>query len=227
METADFISSTKNKIRQSFFVQAQQDGLCFGLNFLNLFLEENKEEDEFELQPYVSEGECVFKDQTLLKCDFTVNESLNKENLFSLISYFSGAYTLLSCFTEKNFNFSVYAGSTPDFHLAKWEEESILKAGAFIGKPPELICDSAEDVEKSLDKAKSVVLSNLKMSHEEIKKIIDSLPSSVEVCLYGAFLPSDLEEFENGNLRACYPICLQGHFPQMKMNLAKLFEKSY
>lgn len=137
-----------------------------------------------------------------------------------MVSYLSGVYTLISCWTERNFDFSIMASSTPDFALSEWEEKAILKAGAQIGQFPEDICFDSKSVRQELDKgSKHITLSNMKMPEEKIKEILQSIPSHVKCSLHGSFFPSDLEGLRSLHLHSVYPLCLQGFFPQLKMTL--------
>jgi len=217
-----FSSPSFEKMPQEFFVQSGQDGLFFGLDCLKEVLESQEAFHSFEITNYLQEGDCVFKGQILMKVHLK-NKEMKQEDLISILSYLSGAYTLVSCFTERNFDFSIMACSTPDFFLSAWEEKAILKAGGFIQKCLENICcHSDHDVNQLLEKGeKQIILNGLKLSKKKIKSIFKSLPSSIESSLFGTFLPHDLEEFRFFQLKSVYPICLQGHFPHLKMQLCK------
>ena len=223
--SSPFFFRSFEKMSEEFFIQSEQDGLFFGLDCLKKVLESEDTSNAFEVTSYLQEGECVFQGQTLMKINLK-DKKLEKESFMSILSYLSGAYTLVSCFTERNFDFSIMACSTPDFILFEWEEKAILKAGGLIQKCPETICcHSDHDVNQFLEKGeKQIILNGLKMSKEEIKNTLQSLPPSIESSLFGAFLPYDLEEFRFFQLKSIYPICLQGCFPRLKM---KLYEDSY
>ena len=204
-----------------FCIQSEQDGLFFGLDFLQNFLKDKEQASEFTA--YLQEGGCVFKGQTLLKMDLK-NSLFKKEDILSLVSYLSGAYTLLSCFTERNFDFTIAACSTSGFSFSDWEEKAVLKAGAVVQKlRKEACCYSEEEVYQALERGnKQIVLSDLKMSKEKIKSLLQTIPSSMECSLLGDFLPSDLEEFRSFHLQSVYPLCLQGYFPCLKMKLSEV-----
>ena len=225
METVSSLSLShfSEKTRTEFFVQSEQDGLFFGLEFVRYFLK-SEETEAPEVTAYLSEGECVFKGQTLFRINLR-GKDLKKGELMSVVSYLSGAYTLISCFTEKNFDFSVMACSTPGFSFSDWEEKVILKAGGFIQKCPENICFRLEEVHQALERGDTqIILSYSKISREKIKSISSSLPSSVELSLQGSFLPSDLEDFRDFNLKSVWPLCLQGHFPLLKMKITDTWD---
>ena len=206
------------KTNSEFFIQSAQDGLFFGLSYLQDCLDS---ENFSKIKTYFSEGECIFKDQILLCMDI---ESVNfkKEELLSAISYLSGAYTLVSCFTEKSFDFSICANSTPNFKLSQWEERAFLKAGAFVQTFPKKIL-SFDLVEKELKKrTRKILLSELKISREKIRNILEMADSSCLFDLHGSFLPSDLEEFrEFRNIDSVYSVYLQGSFPYLPMKFAE------
>ena len=222
MEPAsDFYSlSLPEKETQEFFIQSEQDGLFFGVDFLQHFLKNSNFKDQ-SVTTYLQDGDCILEGQTCLKVNLK-DKTLKKEDLLSIVSYLSGAYTLLSCFTEKNFDFSIMASSTPDFSLSEWEKKAILKSGCLIQKCPENICFYPKDVIQALNKGeKQIILSNLKMSKEEIKTILRDLPSSVTASLHGSFIPSDLEKFSAFKLNSVWPVCLQGFFPLLKMKIVE------
>ena len=215
-----FFSEFSRQTASEFCIQSEQDGLFFGLDFLRDFLKENDQTAEFIA--YLQEGECVFKGQTLLKVNLKDN-LFKKEDILSLVSYLSGAYTLLSCFTERNFDFAIAACSTPGFSFSGWEEKAILKAGAVVQKPEETVYCSNEEVRQALERGnKQIVLSTLKMSKEQIKNLLKSFPSFKECSLQGDFLPFDLEEFRSFRLKSVYPLCLQGCFPRLKVKLVEI-----
>ena len=203
--------------KTDFFIQSDQEGLFFGLEFLECFLKSDDPLNTPKITAYCQDGECIFKGQTLLRINFK-NQDCKKEDLLSIVSYLSGAYTLISCWTERNFDFSIIAGPTPDFAFSDWEEKAILKAGAVIGQCPHSVYFDSKDVHEALKRGeKEIVLSCLKMSKEEIKSILQCLPHFVKCSLQGAFFPSDLEEFRDLNLTSVYPDSLQGFFPRLKM----------
>ena len=206
-----------------FFFQSEQDGLFFGLEFLKNFLKTGDGSEKPDITAYLQDGACVFKGQICLGVNLK-DQIFKKEDLMSVVSYFSGAYTLISCFTEKNFDFSIMAFSSPDFALAEWEEEAILKAGGLIQQYPNNICFYPEEAHQAVEKGeKKIVLSNLKISKKELKDLLRLLPSYIECSLQGHFFPSDLEEFRAFNLKSVYPLCLQGSFPRLKMKLCERY----
>ena len=195
-------------------IQSAQDGLFFGLDYLENSLDIEKAP---KAKAYFSDGDCVFKGQTLLSIE---TENTKTKDLLAIISYLSGAYTLISCFTEKNFDFSICAGLSPHFELSHWEEQAILKAGAVLRPLPKEFL-SLEPIQKQLKQSRqSILLSESKISRADMKTLLKNENSSSSFELHGAFLPSDLEEFrECQNIKAVYPICLQGHFPKLEMKL--------
>ena len=200
------------------FIQSGQDGLFFGLSYLQDSL---SSEDYSQLKIYFSEGGCIFKGQTLLAIK-AESRKPKKEDLLSAISYLSGAYTLISCWTEKNFDFSICADLTPHFELSQWEEQAILKAGAVVQSFPKEFL-SLEQAQKALKiNDESIILSELKISREQIKNFLKTADSSVVFDLHGSFLPSDLEEFrEFRNIGSVYSVYLQGSFPYLPMKFAE------
>ena len=199
-------------------IQSQQDGLFFGLSYLQDTL---TPENFSQIRAYFSEGSCVFKGQTVLSMGLK-EVKLKKEKLMSAISYLSGVYTLISCFTEKVFDFSICANTTPDFELAPWEEQAILKAGAVIRSFPKKLL-SLEQIQLRLNKKSSpLVLSEFKISRNQIKQILQTESSFASFDLHGSFLPSDLEEFrEFSNIHSVYSVYLQGLFPFLPMQLSQ------
>lgn len=214
---SSFLSAAK-KPSEDFCIRAGQDGLFFGLGFLHSILK-TPNDIPSPVIAYLQEGDCIFKGQICIKIDLTGTD-FKKEDLISVVSYLSGAYTLLSCFTERNFDFSVMVNPTPDCSFSKWEEKACLKAGCNIQKPPANICFHPEVIEKALKKGeKQIVLSNSKMSNEDIKHILKGFPPFVTACMVGDFSPSDLEDFSGfHHLKAVWPTCLQGFFPLLKMD---------
>ena len=203
--------------RQDFFFQSEQDGLFFGLEFLNHLLSENSIEKS-EITAFLQDGDCVFKGQTILGIR-SQNSSFQKEDILSIVSYFSGVYTLVSCFVEKQWDFSIIGSSSADFPYFEWEEKAILKAGGLVQKSPEKVYYSQKEVLQAIEKGETkVTLNSLRISQKELKKNLQDF-SHIEFSLYGPFLPEDLEEFRNDNISSVYPLCLQGSFPCLKMRL--------
>ena len=196
------------------FIQSQQDGLFFGLDYLKNYL---RFDDPDQIKVYFSDGDCVFKNQTLLSLS-EENIELKKEDLLSAISYLSGAYTLISCFSAKNFNFSICADLTSDFELSRWEEQAILKAGAVVRAFPKNFLSLEQVQNKLKQKSGSIVLSEFKISRDTIKSCLKTADSSIRFDLHGSFLPSDLEGFrEFENIGSVYSVYLQGSFPCLPM----------
>ena len=193
------------------------NGLFFGLCYLKDFL---KTEDFSKLNSYFSDGDCIFKGQTLLSMS-AENSLFKKQDLLSIVSYLSGAYTLISCFTERDFNFDICAGLTSNFELSDWEEQAILKAGAVVRSCPKEFL-TAKQIQQHLKKENSpVLLSDLKIDSCEIKTFLKA-NGSVSFDLHGSFLPSDLEEFRDfNNISSVYPVCLQGSFPCLEMQFVE------
>ena len=198
-------------------IKSQQDGLFFGLSYLQDIL---TPESFSQIKAYFSDGSCVFKEQTVLSMDLK-SEKLKKEILFA-ISYLSGVYTLVSCFTEKLFDFSICANSTPDFELASSEKQAILKAGAVIQSFPIKFL-SLKEVQLRLNERNSpIILSELKITRTQIKEILKTENPSVGFNLHGSFLPSDLEEFrEFKNINTVFSAYLQGSFPFLPMKFSQ------
>ena len=213
-----------NGDEQSYCVSARQDGLFYGEEFLQCFFK--KRGGKYEIKSYLQDGDCVFKGQTIFQIQIK-GKLQEEEELLSAISYLSGAYTLISCWTEKAFDFSIKALPTPDCFLSPWEKQAILNAGAEIQKPPEKIYFQAKEVEQALQmEEKHLVVSSSKISFKEIKNILQSLPPSIEIGLEGDFSPSDLEEFRDFPLQAVWPRHLQGFFPRLKMSIKPNFLSS-
>ena len=205
-------------IQPEIYIQSEQDGLFFGLDYLQTCL---RKEDFSKTQVYFSEGDCIFKGQTLLSIE-TESFKFKKEDLLSAVSYLSGAYTLISCWTEKSFDFSICATSSPHFDLFQWERKAILKAGAIARPfPKELL--SLEQVQRELKRnSPSIILSELKINREKIKNLLKTTDPSILFDLHGSFLPSDLEEFrEFKNINSVYPVYLKGFFPCLPMKLSE------
>lgn len=176
-------------------IQCLQDALFFGLEYTKTLFQ------ELEMHAYFSDGDLIFEGQTVLFMDGA--KAFEKENVLSLLSYLSGAFTLLSCFTHKEFDFSIASAPTKNFIYSEGEKQAILKAGAFV-KPISDIKDSD-------------FLDGFKMKKQEVKKLLNKEPSKT-YGIYGPFLPEDLEEFrEFENIDFVYPACLQGSFPYSNM----------
>ncbi|MCZ0933112.1 MAG: hypothetical protein OXJ52_08170, partial [Oligoflexia bacterium] len=147
------------------FIQSEQDGLFFGLSYLQNSL---SSEDFSKIIGYFSEGDCIFKGQTLLSMELESAKS-KKQDLLSAISYLSGVLTLVSCWTERNFDFSIRADLTPHFELSQWEEKAISKAGAVVQSFPKEFL-SLKQIQQKLKKEKNTIaLSDLKISRDNIK----------------------------------------------------------
>ena len=201
---------------RTFFIQAEQDGLFFGLEFLQSLLSAENSE-AFEITAYKQDGECVFKGQILLKIQLKTDR-FKKEDLISVVSYLSGACSLTACFAYEDFDFSIMACSTQGFCFSKWEEKALLKAGAVIGKSPSSACSRLKEARQILNTGrKQIALNAETVSVQALKRTLDQLPSFAEISLQGPFLPSDLEELRGFCLKAVFPSCLQGYFPRMKM----------
>lgn len=211
-------SKHSKKIKSDFCIQSDQDGFFFGLEFLNWFLKSEDEADTSEVISYFQDGECVFKGQTLLKINLK-KEDLEKEDLMSIVSYLSGTYTLVSCWTKRNFDCAIMACPTSDFLFSDWEKSAILKAGALVAQCPSPVRSSIGEVHQAIKKGEKQIVLNYptKVSKEEIKDMFQLLPPFVEISLQGSFFPSDLEELRAFNIKSVYPICLQGHFPRLQM----------
>ena len=196
-------------------IQSEQDGLFFGLDYLS-FLNEG---DFSNMKTYFSDGDCIFKGQKLLSIEKAGN--FKKEDVLSVLSYLSGAYTLISCFTEKNFDFSIYADLTPKFKLSQWEEQAILKAGAVKNSFPKEFLSLEQVKRKIKQNSQFLVLSESKIKPDDIKSLLKAGDTSVMFSLHGSFLPSDLEGFrEYSNIKAVYSSYLQGSFPCLPMSFA-------
>jgi len=199
------------------FISSDQDGLFFGLELVQNFI--NNKNSSSKIVSYFRDGDFIFKNQTLMRVSL-IDQNIKKNDLLSLMSYFSGVYTLVSCWTERNFNFSIMAYPTSGFSFFEWEKRAILKAGALIGKNPKTIYFHPKEVNQTLKKGeKEITISNLEMSNEQIQNLLKTIPDFVKCSLQGSFLPSDLEPFQSFNLTSVYPLCLQGFFPQLKMKI--------
>ena len=207
--------SLKEKEEEIFF-QSEQDGLFFGLEFLNHLI---SLKNNFKITAFLKDGDCLFKGQTLLGIHLKDN-SFQKEDILSALSYFSGAYTLVSCFVERQWDFAIAGSSSPDFVYPEWEEKAILKAGGLVKKVPEKMSSSKKEILQKLEKGETQIFFNsLKTSSQELKKILQTF-SNIKFSLYGSFWPEDLEYFRNNNnISSIHPLCLQGFFPCLKMKL--------
>ena len=206
------------EVQPETLLKSEQDGLFFGLKYLQETL---TPESFSKIRAYFSDGNCVFTDQIILSIDLQ-ETNFETEKLKSAISYLSGVYTLVSCFTEKTFDFSICASLTPDFELAPWEEQAILKAGAVIRPFPTKLL-SLKETQKELNKRDSAyVLSEFKISRNQIKEILKTESSSTCFDLHGSFLTSELEEFrEFNNINSVYSVYLQGSFPCLPMKFSQ------
>jgi len=192
-------------------LECLQDGLFFGLSYLKETLPATG------FSSYCDEGRVIFKGQKALYME----ESPQKETIGFLLSYLSGAYTLISCFMEKNFDFKIGASSTKGFLYKEGEEQAILKAGAC--RPAKDLKKQAQDLESIIKRTKkqnmegTLLLSGDKISLPKIKKVLQDFPNQ-DFSVSAHLLPSDLEGWrEFKNIQAVYPYCLQGSFPLLKM----------
>lgn len=192
-------------------LECLQDGLFFGLSYLKEILPGE------DFSSYCSEGRVIFKGQKALYME----ESPQKETIGFLLSYLSGAYTLISCFMEKNFDFKIGASSTKGFLYKEGEEQAILKAGA--SRTAKDLKKQAQNLDEVIKRAKkqntesALLLSGEKISLPQIKKVLQDFPNQ-DFNVSAHLLPSDLEEWrEFKNIQAVYPYCLQGGFPLLKM----------
>ena len=192
-------------------IQSLQDGLFFGQAYLN-------PAGFPTVKTYFSDGECVFKGQTILSVEDSPH--LEKQKLLSAISYLSGAYTLISCWTERNFDFSICVDLNPELELFQCEKQAILKAGAVpCIFPKEFL--SLDKIQKKIEKSsQTIFLSDTKISRAEIKNLLKTSNSFTKFNLHGSFFPSDLEEFrEFENISAVYSVYLEGSVPCLPMVL--------
>ncbi len=211
-------SAHSSKSPLAFFIQAEQDGLFFGRDLLKHYLKNKNGHLPDEIIIYPEEAGCIFKGQTILAY---YGEVLKQKTALSIVSRLSGVYTLVSCFTERNFDFSVMACASSDSFFSPWEEKAILRAGACIQKKSiDNVCFYPEEGGKALERGdKQIVLSSSKMPTEEIKNILKQAPRSTSISLQGSFWPSELEEFRNLNLKSVYPMALNGLFPLLPMKI--------
>ena len=197
-------------------LECLQDGLFFGLNYLkkNLTLP--------DFSSYFREGDLIFKGQKVLSLEEDSQKSApNKESLSFLLSYLSGAYTLISCFTERNFDFEIGAATTKDFLYREGEEQAILKAGAIfckkLKKPTPNFNEFLKELRKKPTPKESYFLNDEIFSLQEIKETLETFPEqSFEI--KANLLPSHLEKWRHfKNIKTVHPSCLQGSFPLLKM----------
>ena len=196
-------------------LQCLQDGLFFGLDYLKKALTLSS------VDSYYFDGDCVFKGQTVLY--IKPEQASQKREISLILSYLSGAYTLVSCFIEKRFDFDVCAGFTKNFSHKEGEKQAVLKAGAdFIEEAVKPKLDFNE-VKKRAEKRGAeevLLLSEEKMPRLQIQKILKERSHPFD--LHGSFLPSDLEEFRPfSNIRAVYSSYLEGRFPRLKMQWSR------
>jgi len=189
-------------------LECLQDGLLFGIDGLK--------EDFPDLFPHFKEGDLILKGQKILSTK-EGKSKLPKEDFAFLISYLSGAYTLISCFTERLFDFKIGASSTKNFLYKKREEQAILKAGAFLYNKFKKPVSSFDELSKKSNSTESYFLSDSLFSLKEIKQALESFPQqNFEV--KAKLFPSDLEDWRHfKNIKSFYPDCLQGNFPLLKM----------
>ena len=89
-----FSFSEYEKQIQEFFIQSEQDGLFFCVDFLQDFLK-NSDLKNQSVTAYLQDGDCILEGQTCLRVNLK-DKTFKKEDLLSVVSYLSGAYTLLS-----------------------------------------------------------------------------------------------------------------------------------
>ncbi|MBC6415151.1 MAG: hypothetical protein GDA46_02010 [Bdellovibrionales bacterium] len=185
-----------------------QDGLFFGLDYLK----ENLKISSFD--SYYSDGDYVLKGQTLLLME--LNQITKKEEILLILSYLSGVYTLVSCFIEKRFDFTICASSTKNFSHREGERQAILKAGADFKEKNSNQALNLNEIQKRLKTGEDLLLSEEKISRPQIQDILKQNSQSFD--LHGSFLPSDLEEFRQfNNINKLYSSFLEGNFPCLKM----------
>ena len=197
-------------------LECLQDGLFFGLDYLkkNLTLP--------DFSSYFKDGDLIFKGQKALSLEEDSQESdPNKESLAFLLSYLSGAYTLISCFTERNFDFEIGAVATKDFLHKEGEEQAILKAGAVFYKKLKKAAPNFNELLKELRKKptpkENCFLNDESFSLQEIKETLETFPEQ-NFEIKASLFPSDLEKWRHfKNLKTVHPSCLQGSFPLLKM----------
>ena len=194
-------------------LECLQDGLFFGLEYL-------KEKQMLpDISSYCHEGKVIFKGQKILSLEEEPEKQALQEISF-LLSYLSGAYTLISCFTERNFDFKIGVTSTKNFLHKAGEEQSILKAGAFFYKKLKKPIPSFEELRKRAGKTntkESLFLSEESLSLQEIQSALENFPEQT-FNIKASLLPSDLEKWRHfKNIQTFYPSCLAGNFPRLKM----------
>ena len=191
-------------------LECLQDGLFFGLEYLKTKLTPS------DFSTFFKDGSLILKGQKA----FYREEESQKENIAFLLSYLSGAYTLVSCFTGRNFPFKIGATVTKDFIHKEGEEHAILKAGAVLSKESKEPVRNLEYLLKELKKTDPkdcCFLSEKKISRQEIKQTLETFPEQ-DFNVEGHFLPSDLEKWRGfKNIKTVQPYCLQGNFPLLKM----------
>lgn len=204
----------KTKTTENFFVQTGQDAIFFGCNFLHQYFESK----DCEITSYVQDGDLIFKNQKCFKIHIQ-NTDINKQDILNLISYFCGAYTLISCFLEKSFKQDIFASTSKDFDFQKWEKSIILQAGA-------LLYDSSINLYQNLNKASQAIETgekhiNLSTQHITLQKALQFLQAypQTSFSLHGDFFPKDLEKLDAFNIKSITPLCLQGDFPSIKMHI--------
>ena len=210
--------SKERKREQDFFFQSEQDGLFFGLEFLKHILSSESKVENCEITAFLQDGDCLFKGQTILGVRLK-DSSFKKEDFLPALSYFSGVYTLVSCFVEKKWDFAIAGSSSPNFAYPEWEEKAILKAGGLVKKVPEKMSNSEKEILQALEKGETQIFFNsLRTKPKELKKVLQKF-SNIKFSLYGPFFPEDLENFRNFHINTVYPVCLQGFFPCLKIKL--------
>ena len=195
-------------------LECLQDGLFFGLEYL---------QQKFpltQLSSYAKSSDLIFKGQKIISLEESPKSKSQKEALSFLLSYLSGAYTLISCFTERHFDFKIIANSTQKFLHQEGEKQAIVKAGALLNQNKEKPSLNFQELLKELEKTnpqESYLLNTEKLSLKEITNILQNYPShSFEI--KAKLLPSDLEQWRDfKNIQAVQPFYLQGHFPLLKM----------
>ena len=197
-------------------LECLQDGLFFGLNYLkkNLTLP--------DVSPHFREGDLIFKGQKALSLEEDSQKPApNKESLAFLLSYLSGAYTLISCFTERNFDFEIGAAGTKGFLYKEGEEQAILKAGAVFYKKLKKAAPNFNELLKELRKKttpkESCFLNDEIFSLQEIKETLEAFPEQ-NFEIKASLFPSELEKWRHfKNIKTVHPSRLQGSFPLLKM----------
>ena len=187
------------------FIQCLQDGLFFGLEYLRTIF-------PVEGRFYFSDGDLIFKSQTA----FSLNDSPNRNALVSLLSYFSGVYTLALCFSERNFNFPVCAYWTESFKFNEGEKQALLKAGLTLKKAPTKKFLNPKEFSAQSKPSENVFLKVSSSDKNQVRQILENSHQKFE--LMGDFTPVDWEDFRDfHNIERIYPMCLQGFFPSLAM----------